>query len=80
MYTLALITLIAASDIDAQLTRDFIFDFLETQGDGFNTHDFSGHEMDRLLTAALRAYGLLFVASFGDGPVQPEAVWDEIEK
>ncbi|ORY98044.1 interferon-related developmental regulator-domain-containing protein [Syncephalastrum racemosum] len=68
LRTLALITLIAASDIDAQLARDFVYDVLEEIDDY------------QVQCAALHAYGLLCVSSFSQPAMDPDIIHEEIEK
>ncbi|KAI9480936.1 MAG: interferon-related developmental regulator-domain-containing protein [Benjaminiella poitrasii] len=80
LQTLALITYIAASDIDKQLVREYIFDLIETDGAEFSVDELSPHDMDRLLFEATRAYGLLYAASFTSGFVDFEVLWEEVEK
>ncbi|KAI9322528.1 interferon-related developmental regulator-domain-containing protein [Dichotomocladium elegans] len=80
LHTLALITMIAGSEIDTHICRDLVFDLIESEGQGFNTDDFSSHQLDQLASGALRAYGILFVSSFYDHGVTLETLVDEIEK
>ncbi|KAI8371557.1 interferon-related developmental regulator-domain-containing protein [Radiomyces spectabilis] len=80
MQTMALVIFIAASDIDKQLIRDFIFDFIETEGEAFSVDDLSSNAMDQLMCAAAKAYGLLFIASFCEGAVDIEILWEEMER
>ncbi|KAI7906533.1 interferon-related developmental regulator-domain-containing protein [Cokeromyces recurvatus] len=80
LQTLALITYIAASDIDKQLVRNYIFDLIETDGAEFNVEELSSQDMDRLLCEAARAYGLLYAASFTSGFVNFDVLWEEFEK
>jgi hypothetical protein len=73
-------TYIAASDIDKQLVRDYLFDLIETDGAEFNTEALDAQDSDRLFAEALRSYGLLFASSFTRGMVNFEVLWEEIEK
>lgn len=80
LQTLALISYTAASDVDKQLVRDYIFDLIETDGADFNVDEFSSEDRDRLFGAALQAYGILFAASFTTGFVDFDTLWEELEK
>ncbi|KAI7856031.1 interferon-related developmental regulator-domain-containing protein [Circinella umbellata] len=80
LHTLALITLIAGSDIDTQFARDFVFDLIETDGQDFNTEELSSQHTDQLMCMGLRAYGILFIATFYEGVVDPNVLWEEVEK
>ena len=75
-----MITLIAGSDIDTQLARDFVFDLIETDGQEFNTEELSSQHADQLMCMGLRAYGILFISTFYEGVVDPDALWEEVEK
>ena len=75
-----MITLIAGSDIDTQLARDFVFDLIETDGQEFNTEELSSQDTDQLMCMGLRAYGILFISTFYEGAVDPDALWEEVEK
>jgi len=77
---LALITYTAASDIDKQLVRDYLFDLIETDGADFNVEDLSPNDLDHLFSEALQAYGILFAASFTTGVVDFDVLWEELEK
>ncbi|KAI8886298.1 IFRD-domain-containing protein [Backusella circina FSU 941] len=80
LQTLGLISYIAASDIDKQLVREYLFDLIETDGAEFNTEVLDSQDCDRLFAEALRAYGVLFASSFTQGMVTFEVLWEEIEK
>ncbi|KAI9497802.1 interferon-related developmental regulator-domain-containing protein [Zychaea mexicana] len=80
LHTLGLVTLIAGSDIDTQLVRDFVFDLIETDGQDFNVEELSPQHIDQLMCTGLRVYGILFISTFYEGVVDPEALWEEIEK
>lgn len=80
LQTLALITYTAASDIDKQLVRDYLFDLIETDGADFNVENLSPNELDNLFSEALQAYGILFAASFTTGVVDFDILWEELEK
>ncbi|KAF7723135.1 Interferon- developmental regulator 2 [Apophysomyces ossiformis] len=80
IQTMALITFIAASDIDTQLVRNYLYDIIETEGEGLDTEGLSTQDIDQLLSAALRAYGLLYISSFSEGILQSDVIWEEIEK
>jgi hypothetical protein len=75
-----LITYIAASDIDKQLLRDYLFDLIETDGADFNVESLSPGDMDTLFAEALRSYGILYAASFATGFVDFDILWEEFEK
>ncbi|GAN08689.1 interferon-related developmental regulator 2 isoformX2 [Mucor ambiguus] len=79
LQTLALITYTAASDIDKQLVRDYLFDLIETDGADFNVENLSPNELDNLFSEALQAYGILFAASFTTGVVDFDVLWEELE-
>ncbi|KAG1454180.1 hypothetical protein G6F56_007387 [Rhizopus delemar] len=78
--TLALITYTSASEIDTHLIRDYIFDFIETDGADFNVDNLSTNEKDQLMAEAINAYGILFAASFSEGLVDFNVLWEEVEK
>ncbi|KAG1380929.1 hypothetical protein G6F61_003626 [Rhizopus arrhizus] len=80
LQTLALITYTSASEIDIRLVRDYVFDFIETDGADFNVDGLSTNEKDSLMTEALKSYGILFSASFSEGLVDFNVLWDEVEK
>ncbi|KAI8088593.1 interferon-related developmental regulator-domain-containing protein [Thamnidium elegans] len=80
LQTLALITYTAASDIDKQLVRDYLFDLIETDGADFNVEELAPQECDELFAEALRAYGILYAASFSTGFVDFDVLWEEVEK
>lgn len=75
-----MITYIAASDIDKQLLRDYLFDLIETDGADFNVEALSTTGCDLLFAEALKAYGILFAASFSTGFVDFDVLWEEVEK
>lgn len=77
---MSLITYIAASDIDKQLIRDYLFDLIETDGADFNVESLSPTDCDNLFTEALRSYGILYAASFSTGFVDFDILWEEFEK
>jgi hypothetical protein len=62
------------------LVRDYVFDFIETDGADFNVDGLSTNEKDSLMTEALKSYGILFSASFSEGLVDFNVLWDEVEK
>ncbi|KAK9687936.1 hypothetical protein K7432_014581 [Basidiobolus ranarum] len=80
LQTLSLITYTAASDIDKQLARDYLFNFIETDGADFNVADLSSTDLDNLFSEVLQAYGILFAASFTTGLVDFDILWEELEK
>lgn len=80
LHALSLITYIAASDIDKQLLRDYLFDLIETDGADFNVEALSTTDCDLLFAEALKAYGILFAASFSTGFVDFDVLWEEVEK
>ncbi|KAI8084294.1 interferon-related developmental regulator-domain-containing protein [Gilbertella persicaria] len=80
LQTLSLITYTAASDIDKQLVRDYLFDLIETDGADFNVEHFSTQELDDLFCAAIQAYGVLYASSFTSGFVDFDVLWEELEK
>ncbi|KAI8639441.1 interferon-related developmental regulator-domain-containing protein [Parasitella parasitica] len=80
LQTLSLITYTAASDIDKQLVRNELFDFIETDGADYNVEDLSRADLDNLFSEAIRAYGMLFAASFTAGVVDFDVLWEELEK
>ncbi|KAG0182078.1 Interferon- developmental regulator 2 [Apophysomyces sp. BC1021] len=80
LQTMALVTFIAASDIDSQLVRNYLYDLIETEGEGLDMDDMAPQDVDQFLCAALRAYGLLFISSFSEGIINFDLVWEEIEK
>lgn len=75
-----MITYTAASDIDKQLVRDYLFDLIETDGADFNVEDLSAHDLDHLFSEAIHAYGVLYAASFSSGFVDFDILWEELEK
>lgn len=75
-----MITYTAASDIDKQLVRDYLFDLIETDGADFNVEELDPSECDELFAEALRAYGILYAASFSTGFVDFDVLWEEVEK
>lgn len=77
---MALISYTAASDIDKQLVRDYLFDLIETDGADFNVESLSTTDLDNLFSEALQAYGILFAASFTTGVVDFDVLWEEVEK
>lgn len=80
MQTLSLITYTAASDIDKQLVRNYLFDLIETDGADFNVGELDAHGLDQFLCAAVHAYGVLYASSFTFGFVDFEVLWEEVEK
>ncbi|KAG2213015.1 hypothetical protein INT47_011164 [Mucor saturninus] len=80
LQTLALITYTAASDIDKQLVREYLFDLIETDGADFNVDELSPQECDQLFAESLRAYGILYASSFSTGFVDFDILWEELEK
>ncbi|ORE08126.1 hypothetical protein BCV72DRAFT_249007 [Rhizopus microsporus var. microsporus] len=64
LHTLALITYISASDADTKITRDYIFDLIETEGAEFNVETLSTNDKDSFIAEAIKAYGILYAASF----------------
>ncbi|CAO3651329.1 unnamed protein product [Mucor hiemalis] len=80
LHTLSLITYIAASDIDKQLLREYLFDLIETDGADFNVESLATTDCDLLFAEALKAYGILFAASFSTGFVDFDILWEEVEK
>lgn len=77
---MALITYTAASDIDKQLVREYLFDLIETDGADFNVEELSPQECDNLFAEALRSYGVLYASSFSTGFVDFDVLWEEVEK
>ncbi|KAI9019403.1 interferon-related developmental regulator-domain-containing protein [Phycomyces nitens] len=80
LYSLALISFIGASDIDTQLLRDFVFDLIETGGEGMELEGISSQQIEHLTCVALRAYGLLYISTFCEGVIDFEVLWEEVEK
>ncbi|CEG66232.1 hypothetical protein RMATCC62417_02847 [Rhizopus microsporus] len=80
LHTLALITYISASDADTKITRDYIFDLIETEGAEFNIETLSTNDKDSFIAEAIKAYGILYAASFSKGLVDFDALWEELEK
>lgn len=75
-----MITYTAASDIDKLLVRDYLFELIETDGMDFNVEGLSPQERDDLFAEALKAYGILYAASFATGFVDFDVLWEEVEK
>ncbi|KAI9491503.1 interferon-related developmental regulator-domain-containing protein [Zychaea mexicana] len=76
--TLALITLIAASNADTRGGLDYFFKILISNGESLQPDEkLKQGAMDELLCTSLRAYGLLYAALFGDGRGTWEDAWDE---
>lgn len=67
----------AASDIDAQLARDYIYEWIESEGQDIDSDEADQHLLTK---ACLRAYGIIFISSFCQGMIDPGIVWEEIEK
>ncbi|KAI8981000.1 interferon-related developmental regulator-domain-containing protein [Pilobolus umbonatus] len=80
LNALTVITYIAASDAATQSLRDYLFDIIETDAVDFNVGSLSSHECDLLFAEALKSYGILFASSFGQGAVNFDEVWEEVEK
>ncbi|CEP18131.1 hypothetical protein [Parasitella parasitica] len=80
LQTLSLITYTAASDIDKQLVRNELFEFIETDGADYNVEDLPSGDLDNLFSEAIQAYGMLFAASFTTGAVDFDVLWEELEK
>lgn len=70
-------TSIAASDIDAQLVRDYIYELIESEGQDIDSDEADQHNLTK---ACLRAYGVIFVSSFCQGVIDPDIVNEETEK
>ncbi|KAI8149944.1 interferon-related developmental regulator [Fennellomyces sp. T-0311] len=76
--TLALITLIAASDADTKGGLDYFYKLLVSNGSSLQPDTkLSQGALDELLCTTLRAYGLLYASVFGDGRAGWEDAWDE---
>jgi hypothetical protein len=75
-----LITYTAASDIDKQLVREYLYDLIETDGADFNVEELSTQDLDHLFSEAIHAYGILYAASFSTGFVNFDILWEELEK
>ncbi|KAG2218111.1 hypothetical protein INT45_002361 [Circinella minor] len=77
--TLALITLIAASNADTKGGLDYFYKILISNGAHIQPADqkLKQGAMDELLCTTLRAYGLLYATVFGDGRGSWEDAWDE---
>ncbi|KAI8086118.1 uncharacterized protein BX664DRAFT_150981 [Halteromyces radiatus] len=85
--TLALLTYLISSQIDAQMIRHEMYNIIAANGEV--EEEISGHvdqdddqdeDNDTLMTAVTHAYGLMFIISFCQGPVNPDIIQEEMDK
>ncbi|KAI9322140.1 interferon-related developmental regulator-domain-containing protein [Dichotomocladium elegans] len=76
--TLGFVTFIAASKADTRGGLDYFYNIMVTNGDCLQPDDRIGqNDMDVLVCASLKAYGLLYASIYGDGRGSWEDAWDE---
>lgn len=78
-----MITFIAASNADTRGGLEYFADILTSEGTTLQPEELeesemlSANELDDLVYACLRAYGLLYASVYGDGRGTWEDAWDE---
>lgn len=74
-------TFVAASDADTKGGMDYFYKVLISEGDNIQPDEpLSKADMEPLLDASLRAYGLLYACIYGNARETWESAWDESER
>lgn len=84
--TLSFITFIAASQADTKGGLEYFYNILASEGEDLQPEELeedkrlSSADIDRLIEACIRAYGLLYASLYGDTRGTWEDAWDESQR